>query len=319
MPVLDTPGSWEAMLGTWRKVYAASGLRPGEDRLFFAFSFGPFLGFWTAYEAAQREYLCLPGGGLGSAGRLDMINRYKATVLLCTPTYALRLGEILDGAPTSIRSILVAGEPGGSLPTVRDRISLLWNGARVFDHHGLTETGPVTFEESPGRLRIDETAFLAEIIDPRTGSEVAHGKRGELVLTTLERTASPLLRYRTGDLVEKEIDARGVLRLPGGILGRCDDMVVVRGVNVYPSAVEEVLRGFPQLAEFEVVLTERSSMAEIRIRVELADFEKDSKAEIVERMAEALRDRFALRIPVELAAAGSLPRHEFKSRRWRQS
>ncbi len=321
MAWLDTPESWQAMLRCWRRVYEAAALRPGEDRIFFAFSFGPFLGFWTAYEAAERDYMTLPGGGLSSQARLECMARYQATVLCCTPTYALRLGEQIGAesgvrrADLAVRKIIVAGEPGGSVPAVRARLEALW-GARVFDHHGMTEVGPVSYETEarPGGLFIIEEAYFAEVIEPETGREVAEGDCGELVLTTLDRSACPLLRYRTGDWVRKRL-VDGRLFLEGGVLCRVDDMLVVRGVNLYPSAVEAVVRAFPEVVEFVVEQRQVEAMAEPMVIVELAEGAADS---VLERLRAKLRDTFSLRIPVRRAPAGSLPRPEFKASRWRK-
>ncbi|MDA0814453.1 MAG: AMP-binding protein, partial [Verrucomicrobia bacterium] len=268
MAWLDTKASWEAMLDCWRVVYEKAGVRPGEDRALFAFSFGPFLGFCTAFEAAaQMGLMAIPSGGMSSAARLEAAFRYGVTVLCCTPTYALRLGEIRatlppEQQPSKVRMIIVAGEPGGSIPSTRQRLEELWPGARIFDHHGLTEVGPVSYEdpEQPGRLCIIEDAYFAEIVDPDSGVEVSVGEKGELILTTLNRTGCPLLRYRTGDLVQKGRGADGALALQGGILGRVDDMVVVRGVNLYPGAIEGTLRGFSEVIEYQVVEHTRDHM-----------------------------------------------------------
>lgn len=325
LPTLDTAGSWSAMLDCWDRVYEAAGVGPG-DKIFFAFSFGPFLGFWTAFESATRRgNLSIPGGGLSSKARLQAMVAHEVEVLCCTPTYAMRLGELFashandETSTYRLKKIIVAGEPGGSLPEVRKRLSDLWKGARVFDHHGMTETGPVTYEhpDKPLSLCVIEEAYFAEIIDRETQTEVAPGQKGELVLTTLTRTACPLLRYRTGDLVEKAYfyPAGGapILCLEGGILGRVDEMVVIRGVNVYPTAVEKIIRGFPEVVEFQVVQTTRQSMAELEVMIEA-----DAKArpDLAERVQRELADAFTLRIPVKMVEAGELPRFEFKSRRW---
>lgn len=321
MMVLDTPSSWEAMLACWRVVYKAAGVKAG-DRIFFAFSFGPFLGFWTAFEAAARDCLVIPGGGLSSQARLEMLARTGANVLCCTPTYALRLGENIGVASgvgldqINIKRIIVAGEPGGSLPTTRTRLKQLWGGAQVFDHHGMSEVGPVSYEDSehPACLCVIEDAYLAEIIDPATGREVEDGAEGELVLTTLDRAACPLLRYRTGDWVCKH-RVGGRLYLEGGVLGRTDDMAMIRGVNVYPSAVENVVRRFPEVSEFMVEHRIKDAMDEIELLVEL---EPGVDEEVVDRIQARLRDTLSLRIPVRALSPGSLPRYDFKSRRWRK-
>ncbi len=326
LPSLDTAESWSAMLDCWDRVYEAAGVDRFK-KIFFAFSFGPFLGFWTAFESATRRgNLSIPGGGLSSKARLQAMVAHEVEVLCCTPTYAMRLGELFsehandETAAYRLKKIIVAGEPGGSIPAVRQRLTELWKGARVFDHHGMTETGPVTYEhpEKPLSLCVIEDAYFAEVIDRETHLEVEPGQRGELVLTTLTRTACPLLRYRTGDLVEKTFfESTGggepIFCLEGGVLGRVDEMVVIRGVNVYPTAVEKIIRGFPEVVEFQVIQTTRQSMAELEVSIEV---EAKAKPDLGERVARELADAFTLRIPVRVVEAGSLPRFEFKSKRW---
>ena len=173
------------MLDCWKVVYQAARVTPG-DRVFFPFSFGPFLGFWAGFEAGcQMGLHCVPGGGMSSAIRLAMIEAIGATVVCCTPTYALRLAEIAaqerPGRPlaeSTVRVLIVAGEPGGSIPATRERIERLW-GARVIDHHGLTEVGPVSFEcwEAPGFLHLNEGEYICEVLDPATGRDCS-GRRG---------------------------------------------------------------------------------------------------------------------------------------------
>jgi phenylacetate-CoA ligase len=225
---LDTPESWQSMLESWQTVYRAAGISQA-DRALFAFSFGPFIGFWMAYEAAaQMGCLCFPGGGLTSATRLRILLENEVTVLCCTPTYALRLAEVarlegIDLSQAKLKTIIVAGEPGGSIPATRERIESAWPNAKVFDHHGMTEVGPVTHEwpHEKNNLQIIDAAYLAEIIHPETHAPVANGEEGELILTTLTRTAMPLLRYRTSDLVRPETHGEALI-LRGGILGRAE-------------------------------------------------------------------------------------------------
>jgi len=325
---LDTPDSWNWMVENWAEILRAAGATPG-DRVFFAFSFGPFIGFWLAYEAAQRiRCLCLPGGGLSSAARLHVMMENDATVLCCTPTYALRLAEVaaeekIELSAARLRTIIVAGEPGGSIPALRARLQELWHGARVFDHHGMTETGPVTHEcpKLPGVLHVLEPAYFAEVIDPVTAQPVAPGQRGELVLTTLGRTGSPLLRYRTGDLVKPAIRhhpcacGRHTFALEGGILGRTDDMVIVRGVNVFPSAIEDIIRACGDVAEYQVTVSNARSLTELSVQIEPTPGCPDSPA-LVKRLEKSFEDAFALRVPVKTVPAGTLPRFEMKAKRW---
>lgn len=324
---LDTPESWDWMLDSWTRVYQAAGTRP-EDRIFFPFSFGPFLGFWVAFEAATRMgCLSIPGGGMRSAARLKTILDNEVTVLCSTPTYAVRLAEVaaeekIDLSAARVRTIIVAGEPGGSIPGTRSLIEKLWFGARVSDHHGMTEAGPVSYEcpERPGVLHVIESAYFPEVIDPATLHPARPGGTGELVLTNLGRLGSPLIRYRTGDIVrcaEQTCCQCGSheLALEGGILGRTDDMVVVRGVNVFPTAVEEILRSCGSVAEFQVEVSTERSLPEISIQIEPSPGQQDP-SQLNQRVAAALQNAFGLRVSVSAVPCGALPRFEGKAKRW---
>jgi len=323
---LDTPESWDWMLGNWDLVFHAAGVT-SRDGIFFAFSFGPFLGFWLAFEAATRmRCLAIPGGGMRSSARLRTIIDTGATVLCCTPTYAIRLGEVaaeenIDLAAAKVRTILVAGEPGGSIAGTRAHIAKLWQGARVVDHHGMTEVGPVSYgcPARPGVLHVLESAYIAEVIDSESGRGVGAGSTGELVLTNLGRVGSPLLRFRTGDLVQRAAASACAcgsyeLALEGGILGRTDDMVVVRGVNVYPSAVEDILRSCG-VAEYRVEVRAHRTLPELNILVELPLPNEDARG-LAHRLEAALSSALALRIPVSCVPGGTLPRFEMKAQRW---
>ncbi|MFN3169031.1 MAG: phenylacetate--CoA ligase family protein [Phycisphaeraceae bacterium] len=321
MRVIDTPESWQGLLDVWKQVFEHAGCVPG-DRVLFAFSFGPFLGFWTAYDAAaQLGLMCLPGGGLSSSARLQMIADNAVTTVCCTPTYAMHLAEVamkdgFDLPGSTVKRLIVAGEPGGSVPAVRDRIASAW-GAQLYDHHGMTEVGPVTYQdnEREGCLRIASGAFIAEVVDPQTGEPMKPGERGELVLTTLKRAAWPLLRYRTGDLVQQDRDEPSLL--VGGVLGRVDDMRLVRGVNVYPSAVDAIVRRFDGVAEYQVVVHNDAAMSELTMTIEPAAGCGDVDS-LCKRVAGALRDALSLRVAVSAARPGALPRYELKATRWRE-
>jgi len=303
------------------------------DRMYFAFSFGPFIGFWLAFESAARlGCLCVPGGGLSSAARLRAMVDNQISALCCTPTYALRLAEVAaaEGIPlsgSSVRKMIVAGEPGGSIPAVRARLAESWVGVQVFDHHGMTEVGPVSYQcpSRPGVLHVIESAYLAEVVDPARGTPVPDGEIGEVVLTTLGRAGSPLLRYRTGDLVKCGVRSaeRGVpcacgrfeLALDGGILGRVDEMVVVRGVNVYPSAVEEVVRSCGGVAEYQVEISNERTLTEIKLQVEPSRECADVPG-LLQRLERNFQTTLALRVPVTTVPPGTLPRFEMKGKRW---
>jgi len=326
---LDTSENWESMIESWTEIFGAAGVSLG-DRVMFAFSFGPFIGFWLAFESAARlGCLCLPGGGLSSKARLRMMRDNHANVLCCTPTYAMRLAEVaatekVEPGSLGVKTIIVAGEPGGSIPSTRAKLESFWPGARIFDHHGMTEVGPVTFEclRQPGVLHVIESAYYAEVIDPVSDKPAPSG---ELVLTTLGRIGSPLLRYRTGDLVKPGTGNGGLgtpcrcgrysLTLEGGILGRVDDMIIVRGVNVYPSAVEEIIRRFGEVAEYRVQVSPAAALVELHVEIEPSDLCQDSHG-LVMQVQQALETALNLRVPVDAVAPGSLPRFEMKARRW---
>ncbi len=317
LKILDTPESWEWWADCWTTVYRAAGVSR-DDIVFLAFGFGPFIGFWSAYEGAKRlGALTVPGGGMDSLQRLRTIQEIGATVLVCTPSYALRLAEVaeendMNMRESSIRVTIHAGEPGASIPATRERIERAW-GASAYDHAGMTEMGAYGFTCARQQgLHVNEGEFIAEILDPRTGQQVEEGQTGELVLTNLGRWGTPAIRYRTGDLVRHGgyhcSCGRTFLSLADGILGRVDDMLIVRGVNVYPSGLADVLHRFPEVAEYRVIVTQEGSMDEIALEVECP-------AELVARIQEELHIAFSLRVPVEAVTQGSLPRFELKARR----
>ena len=325
---LDTNTSWQWMLDNWKEVFEAAGVGK-KDKVFFAFSFGPFLGFWTAFEAAtQLNCLTIPGGGMSSQARLKAIVENEVDAICCTPTYAIHLIDIakennIDLVNSKVRVIIVAGEPGGSLPSIRRKIENNWN-ARLFDHHGMTEIGPVTYEcpENPNRLHLIEKEFICEVIDPETGLRVNEGEPGELVLTNLGRIASPLIRYRTGDRViarreEPCTCGRYELSLEGGILGRIDNMIVVRGVNIFPSAIDQIIRTFDEVIEYRVTVQDSESMKEISIEVEFSENESNPQ-NIADKIRAKFREVFNLRIPVKIVHKDFLPRFEMKAKRWIQ-
>jgi phenylacetate-CoA ligase len=296
-------------------VLAGAGERPA-DRAFFPFSFGLFVGFWAGFEGARAlGALAIPGGGQDSPTRLAAMETLGATVLVCTPSYALHLLQVarergIDVEKLPVRITVHAGEPGAGIPAVRARIETGW-GARAFDHAGMTEMGAYGYEcEAQAGLHVNESEFIAEVIDPATG---AASQDGELVLTNLGRLGSPLIRYRTGDRVRLATTpcacGRTFRRLEGGILGRLDDMLIVRGVNVFPSAIEAIVRRFP-VEEFQIEVFRKGELDEVRVLVEVDGGETGAR-----RVQEGLRAGLGLRLEVTPVATGSLPRFELKARR----
>lgn len=321
---LDTPESWGWFTYCWQEIYRAIGIT-SEDRVFAAFGFGPFVGFWAGFEAAQQiGALAIPAGAQTSEQRLDWLFESDATVLLSTPTYALRLIELarekgIDLASSSIRHTVHAGEPGANILTIRERIEAAW-GARCWDHAGMSEAGAWGYQcpEDEG-LHVIESEFYAEVLEVGGDTPVAENETGELVLTNLGRWAQPAIRYRTGDIVRLNSSPcpckSPFIRFPGGVLGRVDDMIPVRGVNIYPSAVEAIIRENENVVEFQVDIGKEREMWAMRIQIEV----DPSASEPVVRsdVTEVLSNRLGLRCSVDVVPAGSLPRYELKARRFR--
>lgn len=320
MAVLDTPEDWKWWLRCWDYVLDAAEVTTA-DVAMMAFSFGPFIGFWTANDAlVQRGAMVIPGGGVSSENRIRMIQDHGCTVVCCTPTYALHLVAVAEKigvslADSSVTRVIVAGEPGGSVASIRERIEQAW-GARVVDHTGASEVGAWGFGSVDGRgIHVIETEFIAELLrfdeQHPTGVEVADGEEAELVLTSLGRFGGPAIRYRTGDIVRghrKHDFACPFLWLEGGVLGRADDMMVIRGVNVFPSSIEAIVRELAATTEFRMIASRVEEMDQLEIEIEADD-------DLAHRLGLLLRDRLALRIAVTPVKMGSLPRFEAKSRR----
>src|SRR6266576_1995122 len=317
--ILDDAESWEWWRDCWQPVYRAAGVT-ARDRIFFAFSFGPFVGFWSAFAGAERlGALCLTGGAMSTTERVAAIVAAEATVLLCTPTYALRLAEAareegVDLARSALRVSIHAGEPGASIPATRERIETEL-GVESFDHTGATEVGPHGFScAARDGVHINESEFIVEVVDA-TGEAHEEGD-GELVLTNLGRWCMPVIRYRTGDRVRAVRGScscgRTLVKLAGGIAGRVDDMVTVRGVNVFPSAIEAIVRRFDEVGEYRVELARVREMDELRCVVE-------APADVAERVGGAIHREIGIRCLVESVAPGSLPRFEMKAKRFNKT
>lgn len=341
LPAWDTAADWRWWMECWRFILGRANVGRG-DRVLVASSFGPYAGFWSAFDAAVTHgALAIPAGGLSSLARLELLRRAAATVLVATPSYALHLAEVavdaaVDTAALPVRLVIVAGEPGGSVPAVRRRLEEAW-GAAVLDHAGATEVGPWGVGavghgddsiDGPGHgtadaqgaprpaLHVIEDRFHPEFLALGTGEAAAPGEAAELVLTTLGRTGAPVIRYRTGDVVRPvwpsdEAIAAGVcpwVRLDGGVLGRADDMLVVRGVNIFPGAVDGILRGFPEIVEYRLTVATRESLDTLTIEIEdrLGD---------PARVALEFQVRLGLKVDVQVVPIGSLPRFEGKGRR----
>ena len=326
LQVWDTAADWAWWLDCWRLIYARTGLQAGEG-VFVAASFGPYIGFWSAFEAAVASGgRAIPAGGLSSLARLDLLKRSGASILVATPSYALHLAEVarqegIDTTASAVRCVLVAGEPGGSIPAVRERIEAVWQ-AHVLDHAGATEIGPwgVGRLNEPG-LEVIEDWFHPEFLSIKDDRPAGEGELSELVLTTLGRTGCPVIRYRTGDVVRPywptTVESAGMeagmgenvwVRLVGGVLGRVDDMLIIRGMNVFPSAIEDIVRRFPEIDEFRLTVRRQGSLDSLELAIE-------DRLDNPSRVADELHRRLGLRVEVQAVPAGSLPRFEGKGRR----
>jgi phenylacetate-CoA ligase len=270
--------------------------------------------------------MAIPGGGMNSEQRLQSLLDNRCSVIVCTPTYALHLAEVarakgIDLTASSVRIGIHAGEPGASLPNVKNAIEREW-GMTCFDHAGATEAGAWAFDcqAQTGAIHLNEAEFVFEVIDPGTAEVVEEGTRGELVVTNLGRVAMPVLRYRTGDLVELTTEpcpcGRSFARIRGGVLGRADDMMIVRGVNLYPAAIDDLIRSFAGVVEYEVEIRMLEGKQDLLVKVEPGA--SDEVAQLRDEVAQAFRRQFNIRVDVQSVAPGSLPRYEFKARRFKR-
>ncbi len=313
---LDTQQSWDWWLRIWADhVYQAAGVTPA-DRVFFAFSFGPFIGFWSAFGGAERlGAMAISGGAMTTEQRVRTIRDLGATVLLCTPTYAMRMAEKaaelqLDLASSEIRLTIHAGEPGASIRSTRSAIEADYR-AIAFDHTGMTELGPTghSCTQRDG-IHLIESEFIFEVVDAKGRPAL----EGELVATNLGRWGSPLFRYRTGDHVSLSREpcscGSSFVKVVGGIRGRVDDMFTVRGVNLYPSQVEDIVRRHTAVREFVIERRTVKRMDEVVLVVEMAGADAPT-----DRLEADLRQALGVRISCRVVPAGTLPPSELKARR----
>ncbi|MCL5266157.1 MAG: phenylacetate--CoA ligase family protein [Chloroflexi bacterium] len=328
--VLDSIRDWQWISDMWGYAFYGFGIR-STDIVYLSFAYGAFIGFWGAHYCCEKlGALTVASGGMSSEGRIKQILELGATTICATPTYALRLAQVasemgIDLAKDSkVDKIILSGEPGGSVPSTKRLIETAWS-AKAADTAGMTEIGTlVVFEcsKQPGGTHIIEDHLIDEVIDPKTGGKLGYGERGERVVTSFGRGFIPLIRYRTGDLVEKVPGTsctcgRTFDLYKGGILGRVDDMKLIRGTNVFPSAVEAIVREFEAVDEFQIALTREEGIRdEITVAVELKPSFDDQFPMLSVELGKALAEGHeGLRFNVRLAERGSLPRFELKARR----
>ena len=326
--VLDGTKDWEWISEMWCYGLWGFGLRPN-DVVLFAFSYGTFIGFWGAHYACEKiGCLVLSTGSATTESRVKSIMDMGVTTVCSTPTYALRMWQAaadmgIDLARSGVDKIIVSGEPAGSIPAVKRQLEAAW-GAKVGDTAGMTEIGSIMIFEcaqQPGGTHIIEDHFIEETLEYEGDRPVPYGERAERVVTSLGRGFIPLIRYRTNDLVVKVPHHQcGCGRTGdlyhGGIQGRWDDMKLVRGTNVYPRAVESIVRECAAVDEFQILLTREGVLDEICVRVELKQGREDHWDALCARLHVDLADAHeGLRFKVEQAAPNSLPRFELKAKR----
>jgi phenylacetate-CoA ligase len=298
------------------------------DIIFIPFNYGLYLAWWGIHSSfEQGGVLVIPGGGQSSEDRIRNILEWKPTVICGTPTYILFLGDAakkmgVDLSKTTVRIVITAGEPGAQVPSTKKQIETTW-GAKNYDDIGSTEISNFGFEcVAQKGTHVIESMFLAEVIDPKTGKWVGPGEEGELVLSNLCCESMPLIRWRMGDIVKfdyKKCDCgRTFLRLEGGIIGRADDMFQFGGVNIFPSAIENFVRGIKEFSnEYQVIAPKMGSGKHLKIRVEPSSsaLSKEEMDQAVKAFKETFKFRIGVSPDVEVVKIGELPRFEGKAKR----
>jgi phenylacetate-CoA ligase len=327
--VLDGAKDWQWISECWAYGFWGFGVRPS-DTVFFAFSYGSFIGFWGAHYACEKiGALVLPSGNMTTEARVKQLVEMEATTVCATPTYALRMGQTARELGIDIpkqgkvRRVFVSGEPAGSIPATKKMIEEMW-GAKCGDTAGMTELGTIMMFEcshQPGGAHIIEDHFIEEVLDPQTLEPVPYGERGERVVTSFGRGMIPVFRYRTSDLVVKVPHDRCKCGrtfdiYEGGILGRVDDMLLIRGTNVYPRAVEAIIREQAAIDEFQILVERVAEIDEIAVNVEIRQGFEETWDALSALIGRELADAHeGLRFKVGRATPGSLPRFELKARR----
>jgi phenylacetate-CoA ligase len=316
-------------LAQWAELIARNmtmvGLREG-DVFQNAVSYGLFTGGLGFHYGGELMGLTVVPAGTGNTKRqIEMINDFGVNAIHCTPSYAMHIAEVAEEMGASMPTLttgLFGAEPWSeSMRTeLQRRLDL-----SAFDSYGLSEMyGPGVAFECPEKdgLHIWHDCYLVEIIDPETGETLGAGERGEMVITPLVKEAMPLIRYRTGDMtmLQEGGCACGRGQKISRILGRADDMLVIRGINVFPSQIEHVLLGLPEVGDHFMVYVDRVNyLDELTIEVEMKretfSGELSDLARIQKRVAAALRDALGIRTAVKLVEPGSLPRFEGKAKR----
>jgi len=298
------------------------------DILFVPFGYGLYIAWW-GFQAAleQAGVMIVPGGAQSSQDRVRNIFDWGATVVCGTPTYLLYLGETakkmgMSLADSRVRIVVGGGEPGANVTSTKKAMEEIW-GAKFYDDIGSTEISNFGFEcIAQNGTHVIESMFYPECLDTESLKPVKSGEVGELVLSNLCTESMPLLRYRMKDLVRFNKETctcgRTFLRLDGGILGRSDDMFQFAGVNIFPSAIENLIREVPEFSnEYQIVVPKMGTGKHLKIRVEpdSAEISKEAMEQAVKRFIETFKYRIAITPDVEIVEIGGLPRFELKAKR----
>jgi len=303
----------------------SSGLRP-DDRYCHSLNFSLFVGGPCVLGAQKLGALSIHAGTVPSERLLAILRQFQATAIWTTPSYAWYLGEtaVKEGIDIknelNIKRIFVAGEPGGSIPETRKRIEDLW-GASIYDYYGLSDifgSCAGMCEEKSG-LHWAEDHILVEVLDTKSGEPVAEGGRGELVLTTLKKSARPMVRFRTGDIVSFSSEpcacGRTAMRMLG-VHGRLDDMLIIKGVNVFPSDVEAIARKDHDLSgEYKLIVERENHLDRLSIEIERAAGYAGNDAELAARFARQLQSITGVSARIDVLPPDSLPRATHKAKR----
>jgi len=310
----------------------AMGFQRGET-VFMMTGYGPHVWAWGVQYALEKMALpIIPGGGMDARARANIILRFKPTILLCTPSYALHLGRLMqsmghDPAATSVHTLFLAGEPALAVESTRRRIEGLWN-ARIVEFYGCTEASPhvggyscpAQTREAPPATHLMEDIQVWEVVDPETRRALPPGQRGLTVCTNLNSESSPQLRFLVGDYTtlnpERCACGRTHVRAMGSFAGRADDLINLRGIKMFPVQIEEAVRALPGSGdEFEIVLaTDSAGLDTMTVRFEHPDH-GSAGTDLPRRLEEEIRSRCEVRVTAEVLSLGTLPKTEFKAQR----
>ena len=327
----DTWQDWDWWAECWCYILYSQGYR-ATDRVFLPFGYNIFVAFWAGHYGAEKLGAeVIPGGVFDTQARILKMQEIKCTAFLATPTYVLGMADTaknklgIDPAQDlTIQKITCAGEPGASIPTTKRRMEEAW-GAKVYDHIGATEIGAWSYEcaEQPGGLHVNEGFFLVEIEDIETGEIITEpGRNGKMVITALDRMAKPCIRFDSKDVIrwaDYQCSCGRTFRIiDGGVVGRADDITKVKGVLLAPSAIEEVVRNFPELGdEYEVVVSKRGDIDDILLKIEIRPGKEKEEESILFRLKDQLRVKTNLGYKIEVHPFDSLPRYEVKAKRFK--